>query len=245
MILAPHCDDVPLSLGGTLLEGYFGTDVHVVIVYSKSRYTKDQRGDALLEPTTSTRKKEEMLAAISAGYSVSFLDFGEPFVRAGFDTLDDICDEKREPQIDPVWPMVLATIETTLKSHDGLVLAPLGCGSHVDHRMLNMAFRHILNWTTNCIPALYEDLPYAANCDPEVLRSLAKENTPRIGDLGRLKLPVPSIGGKRALLSLYESQMTDEYSEAVTKHWLVHRCEHIWVSEKGRRAIETLSRRSL
>ncbi len=56
LILSPHCDDVPFSLGGCLINGYLGEDVEVINMFSKSAYTLNNKGNADIEATTQILK---------------------------------------------------------------------------------------------------------------------------------------------------------------------------------------------
>ena len=43
IMFSPHCDDIPLSLGGALLMGSFGNNVIINNVFSVSKHTKEFR----------------------------------------------------------------------------------------------------------------------------------------------------------------------------------------------------------
>ncbi len=171
LILSPHCDDIPLSLGGALLTGFFGPNVHVVVVFSVSRYTKDKMGNAHQRLTTAKRTEEEKKAASIAKYSVSFLGFGEPFARPGFNHLDEICVKKRNPKSDPVWKQVNTVLHKILRKHEGITVSPLGYGYHIDHKIVSLVIREYCSLDENFIPVFFEDLPYAAHRDQKAISS--------------------------------------------------------------------------
>jgi hypothetical protein len=134
--LSPHCDDARLSLGASLLGRIFGVGARVLIVFSRSRFTKHEPCTGDVERISVLRKSEEELAGKIAGYSTQFLQFGEPFVRSGFDSMTDILDTSRKEEDDPVLTEVYDPIEPILKNHAGLVVSPLACGSRIDHRIV-------------------------------------------------------------------------------------------------------------
>ncbi len=57
IMLSPHCDDIPLSLGASLLAGEWGADVHVVVIFSVSRYSLPNGWDN--EPDVATAPNEK------------------------------------------------------------------------------------------------------------------------------------------------------------------------------------------
>ena len=96
LILSPHCDDIPLSLGGTLISRYLGDNIEVIVVFSKSAYTINNKGNANIALTSKIRNEEEKQAAEKLGYNVTFWNYGEPLVRPGFQHIDYICRSSRE-----------------------------------------------------------------------------------------------------------------------------------------------------
>jgi LmbE family N-acetylglucosaminyl deacetylase len=106
VIFSPHCDDVPLSIGGVLLGGTLGKAVHVEVVFSISRYSLSNSIYGQTDEVTRTRRAEELAAAEVAGYDVNFMGFPEPFVRSGYGDLRDVFDPNRRPQNDPILPRV-------------------------------------------------------------------------------------------------------------------------------------------
>jgi LmbE family N-acetylglucosaminyl deacetylase len=237
LILAPHCDDVPFSLGGTLLQGALGADIRTLIVFSQSRHTAAEPGTAPLEATTATRYHEERIAGQIAHYDVSFLGFPEPFARPGYGSLLEIFDEDRDPFLDPVWPEVSRIVGPLIQSHKGVILAPLGYGNHVDHRMVSRLLRDNLE-NRNLIPIFYEDLTYAAVRDDEILSRLSPNDSHN--RFYALKMPMPSLDPKLELLRVYKSQMTEDYYQALLYHWNKHKGEYLWITRAGEAALEKL-----
>ena len=63
LLLSPHCDDGPLSIGAGLLAGVFGPDVEELLVYSRSRYTQFTPGTGEVAATSALRQAEEQREA--------------------------------------------------------------------------------------------------------------------------------------------------------------------------------------
>jgi len=239
LILSPHCDDVPLSLGGALLNHYFGNDVSVTVVFSVSKYTKNQKGNAECKLTTKIRKTEEKKAAKIAGYHVSFMDFEEPFVRPGFNKLEDICDRNRIPQMDLVWSKVKSSLLSIIENQIGIILAPLGFGDHIDHKIVSMIFRENYISLSRCIPMFYEDLPYASNCKKEFLDEILPQES-RHNNFKRVLTQCVPLNEKLNLIKNYKSQITDEYVIAIKDHWNENKGEFIWTTNEGELALNEI-----
>jgi len=226
MILSPHCDDAPLSLGTVLLNRSLTPKPRVAVIFSVSRYTKDEPCTGCAETITALRNAEERKAAEEANYDVTFLGFGEPFVRSGFGDMDDIFDKSRVLEQDGVWAGVAAKIADLLAKHDGLTLSPLACGDHIDHRIVHRAVleAHALGRTGQL--GFYEDLPYSANLTEEEILC----RVPSLRD-NQLRPVVfrGSLERKNALLATYESQLEALQYEEVRQHWTRIGGERVWL----------------
>jgi LmbE family N-acetylglucosaminyl deacetylase len=229
LILSPHCDDVPLSLGAALLARSFGQKPHVCIVFSRSRCTTDFDGDGPEDQITRLRNQEERAAAQRADYDVEFWGFGEPFVRPGFSHLAQLRDQTRPVRTDPAWGPIVASIERVVSKHDGLVMAPLGCGGHVDHRLIHEALIECSLWQRHIRIGFYEDLPYCNSLSED--RILA--SIPVLP--GRQLDPHLVRGGleeKLSLLEIYRSQLGQEHMHAVRQYWHRRGGERLWVARE-------------
>lgn len=230
LLLSPHCDDGPLSVGAALLAGQFGPDVEELLVFSRSRYTQFTPGTGEIVSTTALRQAEEAHAGALAGYQVSFLGFPEPFARPGFTAMAEIFEPVRPLTGEGVWPEVRDTLLARLRAHRGPVLGPLGCGDHIDHRMVTACLREYLETTPDAIPIFYEDLPYAA-------RPALEEITARVppswqGDpFVPVSLPGAGLDAKLQLLTTsYPSQLGAKDLAEVASHWARRGgAEVVWV----------------
>jgi LmbE family N-acetylglucosaminyl deacetylase len=230
LLLSPHCDDSPLSLGAALLAGRLGPDVEELLVFSRSRYTQFEQGTGEIEQTSTLRQAEERRAGELAGYRVTFLGFPEPFARPGFTAMREIFYPERPIPGEGVWAAVHDTLLARLRAHRGPVLGPLGCGDHIDHRMVTACLREYMDTTPDAIPVFYEDLPYAAR---PTLEQIAARVPPSWQ--GAPLVPVPlqgtSLAAKLSLLrESYPSQLGDTDLQEVASHWARRgEAEVVWV----------------
>jgi LmbE family N-acetylglucosaminyl deacetylase len=231
LMLSPHCDDIPLSLGGSLLAGEWGGEVHAVVIFSVSRYSLKNGWNNEVEAQTAVRNEEERRASAAAGYTVEFLGFPEPGVRQGYAQVTDIFNPDLSFDPDPVWPGVRGRLMELLAGESGLVVSPLGIGNHIDHRMVAACFREVADASPRWTPAFYEDLPYAARFSSRDIRKLVPPAlsgsplAPRLLRSGRLS-------DKMQLLSVYESQLSEDDYVSVADHWECRgRAELVWWPE--------------
>jgi LmbE family N-acetylglucosaminyl deacetylase len=238
LLLSPHCDDGPLSVGAALLAGAFGPDVEELLVFSRSRYTRFTPGTGDVDPTSALRQAEERRAGELAGYRVTFLGFPEPFARPGYAIMAEIFDPARPISGEMVWDAVHATLLARLRAHRGPVIGPLGCGDHIDHRMVTACLREYLHTTPDAIVFFYEDLPYAAR--PPLAEIAAR--VPPTGQ-GEPFVPVPVPGAALAaklqlLTESYPSQLADHDLQEVASHWARRgEAEVVWVPARYARVV--------
>jgi LmbE family N-acetylglucosaminyl deacetylase len=227
LILSPHCDDAPLSMGASLLTRNPSHPTRVSIVFSRSRCTKEFPCNGPEEQVTQLRHREEMQAAQIAGYGLDFWGFGEPFVRPGFQQVADIFDLRRPLAHESVWEHLLAAVDRAVCSHTGLLVAPLGCGGHIDHRIVRAAV--LACWTRypHLRVGFYEDLPYCHSLsDAQILAAL-----PVVADRSfQPHIVSEGLGPKLALLEVYRSQLSDGHLWAVKAYWARRGGERLWIA---------------
>jgi LmbE family N-acetylglucosaminyl deacetylase len=236
LMLSPHCDDIPLSLGASLLAGEWGDDVHAIVIFSTSRYSLNDGWSNEVAAQTEVRNNEERRAAAAAGYTVEFLGLPEPGVRPGYTQVTDIFNPALRFEPDPVWAVVHERLTDILAKHSGVAVSPLGVGHHIDHRMVAACFREASEAGAPFVPAFYEDLPYAGRFSSREIRSLVPPQlagaplVPRLLSRGRL-------ADKVRLLGAYESQLSEDDYGSVADHWECRgRAELVWWPEGGCRA---------
>lgn len=231
LMLSPHCDDVPLSLGGSLLAREWGDEIHTAVIFSVSRYSLKNGWNNAVEAATATRNAEERRAAAAAGYTVEFFGLPEPGVRPGYAQVADIFDPGLPLDGDPIWQPLRRRLLELLAGETGVVVAPLGVGYHIDHRMVAACFREAADTFGRFTPVFYEDLPYAARFTSRDIRGLAPRELTGAPLAPRL-LNKGALGAKLGLLAVYESQLSEDDYGSVADHWDCRgRGELIWAPE--------------
>jgi LmbE family N-acetylglucosaminyl deacetylase len=232
LILSPHCDDIPLSLGASLLAREWGDEVAGAIIFSESRYIIGKGWDTETATATAIRNDEERRAAALANYRADFLGLPEPGVRPGYTQVTDIFSPDRPVDSDPIWPVLRDGLDRLAREFEAaggrVVLAPLGIGRHIDHRMVSQWLRAAAPRFERIIPGFYEDLPYAARFTSQDIRRLAPAEPglkPVLFSRGKLE-------AKMKLLSVYESQLSEDDYDSVAAHWDCRgRAELVWLPE--------------
>jgi LmbE family N-acetylglucosaminyl deacetylase len=216
LMLSPHSDDVAFSLGGALLDNFFSA-AHVLTIFSKSSCTIDDRGGSLEEVTT-IRKSEDYAFAqvVKANIQMTHLDRRAAPIRLGIPE-EGVCTCPQNFQDEPE----LAVIASCLERHAvgvALVIAPLGLGGHIDHRVVMTA---TIERIANHMPvAFYEDLPYAGTMSlssiethvASVSHALISDLSPCVFQTGR------PIAEKLRAVGVYESQVDSRTLGRISKH---------------------------
>jgi LmbE family N-acetylglucosaminyl deacetylase len=232
LMLSPHCDDIPLSLGASLLAGQWDAAVHVSVIFSVSRYTLKDGWNNDVAAATAIRNEEERSAAARAGYTVEFLGFPEPGVRPGYTQITDIFNPDLPFDTDPIWEPLRERLLPILSQQTGLVVAPLGIGHHIDHRMVTACVREAAANGAAFAPVFYEDLPYAARFSSREIRRLAPEQLAGFGFRPE-RLTGGNLADKMQLLSIYRSQLSADDYASVADHWECRaRAEMVWRQER-------------
>jgi len=234
VVLSPHLDDAALSLGGTLLTLSRSHPIVVWNVFSRSRASRYRtlRGGRIVEPW---RRMEETVASLLLGVSVRFLGFPEAMLRG-----------HRDPRRDAVNAtdlQVLQQVRHRLSSlltgeGVGVLLVPLGVGSHVDHVLVREAAKGLLSQDGGRSPAvvMYEDLPYVEGTDSfEWLATVGGSCEAMYVDIS------PAMVRKLLVLRIYRTQVGPNTIRRVQKHatkcWMEKHpdsgrrgyCERLWL----------------
>lgn len=232
VVLSPHFDDVPLSLGQSLRDGVLADcDVDVHVAFGRTNWTQ------WVHPTRSRarwigllRRSEEWRAARRFGYRWRAADWEEALLR--WDDLDPdrLLDHRTDLSGDPLlaeltdWVRRQAEGATPAGPPD-LVLAPAGLGGHVDHRLLALAAAGARPHAGVPI-GHYEDRPYASHLTPERRAAALAEvlATPAAVDVSG---PV-SAATQRIVQRCYRSQMDDFFRSAMATDLRDGAAERVW-----------------
>ena len=228
-IVSPHYDDVPLSLGQSLLDGVLSRcDVQVCIVFGRSNWTTWVHPSPSRARAVSVwRRIEERMAARRFGYRWSAADWPEALLRWGrLDAgrlLDPDADVSAEPLVAEVEEWLRSLVRDT--NPPELVLVPAGLGGHVDHRIVAAAA--IRASAELGVPVgFYEDRPYAAYLDATELRG-------QLAGVAQGLEPVEVSGSVRAetqakVRRSYPSQMEAYFVAAMAADLESGVAERVW-----------------
>ena len=230
-ILSPHCDDAPLSLSALFASRELQPGPEVFNVFSRSKYTLNSPCTGPVLAVTGARHKEEEAAARRCGYQVSFLGFGEPFVRKGFSSLSDLRDVSRDPGRDGCWRGVVSAMRKLMLKKDRAWLVPLALGGHIDHRIVKLAALKAAADSGARIIGFYEDLPYAAYYSPKEIAAHVKSGCGAAGV--KPWILTGSLKYKAGVLKIYASQIGIKEMKAVAAHWARTGGERLWLTPFG------------
>ena len=228
VIVSPHFDDAPLSLGQSLLDGELSRrEVLVVVVFSTSNWT------IWFHPTPSrarvvswVRRTEEAVAARRFGYRVRTLGFPELTLRAGATDSATMFDLSVDVGAEPFVPELRSALLGVLEPDDE-VWFPAGMGDHVDHRIVAEVGRRIRADGRDGV-GFYEDRPYVSSMDDAqraaVIARVGGGLEPR-----DVSGPV-SEGLHRRLRSTYRSQIHDVFDDAMAADRAAAARERVWTS---------------
>lgn len=228
MVVSPHFDDVPLSLGQSLLTGALAeaTAVRVKVVFGRTNWSVKLYPTRRRAPlVTGWRRAEEALAARRFGYRVDVAPLEEVILRTGSTDPESFRGEA-DPRDDALFEPVLRRLRQWREEGDELWV-PAGLGGHLDHRIVAMAAARVVADGDGSVPiAFYEDRPYASFLD-------GAEIAGQLGALG-LRLESVDVSGpidpstQAAVRRCYRSQMDDYFSAAQQRDLDEGRPERIW-----------------
>lgn len=228
VVISPHFDDAPLSLGQSLLDGELSQrEVLVVVVFSSSNWT------IWFHPTPSRarvvswiRRIEEAVAARRFGYRVRTLGFPELTLRAGATDSATMFDRTVDVAAEAFVPELRSAVLGLLEPGDDVWFCA-GMGDHVDHRIVAEVGRQIREGGREGV-GFYEDRPYVSTMDDaqreEVIARAGTGLEPR-----DVSGPVTE-GLHRRLRSTYRSQIHDVFDAAMAADRDTGAHERVWTS---------------
>jgi LmbE family N-acetylglucosaminyl deacetylase len=208
LVLSPHRDDAPLSVGGLLQ--LIRAHVTVVTVFSRSNWARSRPHEGEEERVSRLRAREDRAALHRLGVTRS-RGLGHPDAPLRGYVLEEIF-QRRAIRSEPFG----RTLERSLvrlvdRVQPDLVLAPLAVGNHVDHRLVRWVAGVSLPKRTRV--CLFEDLPYAALATESQIRSLAGTRL-----AWRVPLTKRQFFDKLTALFEYRSQLSKRDLELVADH---------------------------
>ncbi len=228
-LVAPHQDDVALSLSMTaacLIAR--GIAVRIVNCFTVSAFAPGGKRLGQTE-ISSLRREEDRRFAGALGLEGPVTDLG--FHDAPLRCRGGIRDIFHPGEFRPDDREQLSALSTAIRgvSGAGPVILPLAIGNHVDHRLARDA--GLLACGANPL-AFYEDLPYAARCQPTETASVVEHVASRLR-AGLSPLLVGSrehLQAKERYLAFYLSQLSDAVRRRVLDYSRAHGGERLWVT---------------
>ena len=233
-ILSPHRDDAIFSLSIALSRwSKAGVALRVVNIFTISEYAP-RAVSPRASSVSSIRSREDRaaLSAIDQRLRVESLEWLDAPLRLQIE-LSAISRPETMQLQSKEEVEALARHFRKYFAQD-LVLAPLGLGDHVDHRVVNEA---ALACSSNAQLAFYEDLPYAAWTPESGLRAkVAELQRTMSASLAPLVIRTAACGVTRKLSSVsrYRSQITRAEGATIARYALRYRSgERIWIPKSS------------
>ncbi len=237
LVVSPHFDDVPLSLGQSLTDGALkACRVQVRVAFGRTNWTR------WVHPTPGRahavgvwRRAEEAVAALRFRYRWRAESWAESLLRTGDLDPASFLDPQRDLSDDPLVAELAQWLRGLLDPPRGaradLLLVPAGLGGHVDHRLVALAGLAVDD--AAAVPVgFYEDRPYVAYLEDADLRE-------QLGFLGPAPEPVDVSGPvtaatQRRVRRSYPSQIDDYFEESMARDRANGARERVWFRSGSR-----------
>lgn len=209
-VLAPHCDDALLALGGFIL---LHKNVHVIDVFATTAWTT-LPGTMTVQEITAMNQEEEKRALYEAGASFDLVETPEALMRGYTQWNDPDLKASDYKLAEELWLDLAAQIRRYEK-----IYFPIAPGGHVDHRIVRQI---VLDHAAELLSSgrelyCFEDLPYSWYGDLD--KALAF-----VGASFTLTPDEYTIGSvferKLALLAGYRSQLAESDLSKVREYAL-------------------------
>lgn len=153
-IVAPHCDDAMLSVGGYILQNK-GT--HVIDLFATTAWTTLDI-DMSVEEITSMNQTEERWAMTESAATLELIETPEALMRGYKQWNEPVLKKTDYDLVEELW----SKINVRLATYDQ-VFFPIAPGDHVDHRIVRQVILDHADEIMDKDVALYcyEDLPYS------------------------------------------------------------------------------------
>lgn len=240
LVVSPHFDDVPLSLGESLRTGALSEcRVRVQVVFGRTNWTR------WFHPTPARahlagliRRTEELAASLRFGYRWRTGSWAESVLRTGELDAARFLDPDRDLSAEPLVAEVRDWLRTVV-SEEGpdLMLVAGGLGGHVDHRIVARAAAGLVGQLGVPI-GFYEDRPYVAYLDPAEIGRQLGEVERSLGGLPNALDAVPlesvDVSGpvtaatQRWVRRCYPSQIDEYFVASMELDLSGRRCERVW-----------------
>jgi LmbE family N-acetylglucosaminyl deacetylase len=212
-VISPHQDDAGLSLAMTLRSAARqGHPARIINCFTISAYAPHAEAQTVPE-IAELRRSEDREFIARTGASVQIVDLGleDAPIRLGCPVNE--VRRRRMGRREREEAMRLATEIGRLA--EGILLAPLGLGGHIDHLVAHEAGVQLAK--TGHAVAFYEDLPYAADLRECCILRAADNASRCCGTAlsGMLARDPEGAARKRFAIEAYRSQLAESQFDSV------------------------------
>jgi LmbE family N-acetylglucosaminyl deacetylase len=215
VVLSPHSDDAAFSIPVTLRGlADCGKKIELLTCFSISAFTRFYDSD--LARVTALRKAEDLRYARTLHHSCTprWLDHLDAPLR-GY-KVSGVCHNS--PLLQSEWELVGSIAAAAMERLEKgcAVLAPLGIGSHVDHRIIRDVSIRLADMTGVSI-LYYEEMPYASTCKTETIATAASRIAMRFqAQIVSHVISTPVVlEVRKAAADCYPSQVAPETIERI------------------------------
>jgi LmbE family N-acetylglucosaminyl deacetylase len=228
-VLSPHQDDAGLSLAMTIRASARSGRVRIVNCFTVSEYAPhlEARNAAAIG---TERRKEDREFASRAGEGIEVIDLKmeDAPIRLGLPV-----GEVRRLRVGAREREDASRIAADLADlAEGLVLAPLGLGGHIDHLVARQAAMQLAR--RGRAVGFYEDLPYASELRECCILRTADAAARGIG--ARLSCALmrdrEAAARKRFAIDAYRSQLSAEEMDGIVRYNERRGGERLWIAPK-------------
>lgn len=237
-VLSPHQDDAALSLAATIgAAARRGHSVRIINCFTVSDYAPHSTARTLAE-IAAVRNAEDREFATRVGTGIEVVDLGmeDAPIRLGCSV-----GEVRRRKVGRREREDAAAIAAKAAGMiEGLVLAPLALGTHIDHLVAREAGIRLAR--EGRAVAFYEDLPYAGELRECCILRAADEAARRVGSklAGAVMRDGEAASRKRFAIEAYQSQLARTQFDAVIEYGQRRGGERVWGTSESRRSIPAL-----
>lgn len=228
LVVSPHYDDAPLSLGQSMLDGELSRHtVTVGVVFGRSNYTRYFRPTRRRWPLASgIRLAEELRNARRFGYRLRLARLPEVILRTGSGDSSTFLSPDIDVSSDGALSPVIGLLRRWSTRYDQVVV-PMGVGDHLDHRLVAEAGRRLSAESPGTI-SFYEDRPYASWISDDEIEPVARRvATDPSRPLERRDMSGPTTATKQTTI-WYPSQFHPSFIDAMAGDIAGARREHVW-----------------
>jgi len=231
VVLSPHFDDAPLSLGQSMLDGELAAEreavgrVLVGVVFGRTNWQRWFHPTARRAPIVSAiRRAEELENARRFGYRIKVATNAEVILRTGDMDSATFLDPGLELSNDLLDDDLVEEIAASIQpwtSEASRVIAPLGLGGHVDHRLVREAARRIVSPDRL---EFFEDRPYASYLSDADIATMAHHLDAVLAahDMS------PADTRPKTAKCWYPSQFDPYFLDAMAADYQAARPERVW-----------------